>query len=157
MAVQRKEEMRAFRKLSGELVQLDKHTRAVVDKHPHVEVHVGTDSQVIGRYIKYATVVAYRYGTRGVHYVLSTEKIKKVDFYTRLWKEVEDSMKVALWLRERMPSLNIEVDFDLNGDKKHKSNQLVTAAVGWAKGEGFNCNIKPNRQIATKAADCHCR
>lgn len=149
--------MKAFRKVNGFLIDVEKHTREVITKYPHVEIHVGTDSQVIGRRIKYATVIAYKYGTRGVHYVLTTEFIKKADFHSRLWKEVDDSMKIALWLRERMPSLNLEVDFDLNGDKKYRSSQLVDAAVGWAKGEGFKCNIKPDRQIATKAADYHCR
>ena len=45
----------------------------------------------------------------------------------------------------------------LNSDEKHFSSKLVQPAVGWAASLGYKTNIKPHNQIATKAADHHCR
>jgi predicted RNase H-related nuclease YkuK (DUF458 family) len=46
---------------------------------------------------------------------------------------------------------------DYNDDESHKSNRLISAAKGWANSLGYKVNVKPNNQIATKAADHHCR
>ena len=47
--------------------------------------------------------------------------------------------------------------FISNDDKYYMSNKLVSAARGWAQSYGYKVNIKPNKQIATRAADYHCR
>jgi predicted RNase H-related nuclease YkuK (DUF458 family) len=46
---------------------------------------------------------------------------------------------------------------DYNEDEFYKSNQLIGATKGWANSLGYQVNVKPNIQIATKAADYHCR
>ncbi len=46
---------------------------------------------------------------------------------------------------------------DYNSQDKYFSSKLVQPVVGWAMSLGYKTNIKPDNQIATKAADHHCR
>jgi len=46
---------------------------------------------------------------------------------------------------------------DYNEDEYYMSNKLVSAAKGWASSYGYTVNIKPHKQIATRAADYHCK
>jgi predicted RNase H-related nuclease YkuK (DUF458 family) len=82
------------------------------------------------------------------------KKIK--DKWTRLWNEADYSLEVAEWLTKKV-KVQVEIDFDYNSDEKHFSHKLVGPTVGWAMSLGYKTNIKPDNQIATKAADHHCR
>ena len=44
-----------------------------------------------------------------------------------------------------------------NSDEYHRSNKLISATKGWANSLGYKVNVKPNNQIATRAADHHCK
>jgi predicted RNase H-related nuclease YkuK (DUF458 family) len=149
---------RVFRTVNGETIpDVVKHTLGVLKECPWVEVHIGTDSQNHRRSTIYVTVIAYRYGNRGVHYILHKQKVKKIkDKWTRLWNEADYSIEVAEWLTQKV-KVKVEIDFDFNSDEKHFSSKLVQPAVGWAASLGYKTNIKPHNQIATKAADHHCR
>jgi predicted RNase H-related nuclease YkuK (DUF458 family) len=46
---------------------------------------------------------------------------------------------------------------DYNEDENFKSNRLVNASRGWANSLGYQVNMKPNIQVATRAADHHCK
>ena len=54
-------------------------------------------------------------------------------------------------------NISVEIDMDYNEDNNFKSNKLVAATKGWANSLGYKVNVKPNIQIATKAADHHCK
>jgi|TARA_R110000744_G_scaffold32503_1_gene76059 predicted RNase H-related nuclease YkuK (DUF458 family) len=155
--------MRVFRNIKGEVVDVIKHTLDVMREHPDVEIHIGTDSQNKKRNTSYATVIAYRYGTRGVHVIFSRLKVKKVkNLWDRLWKEAEDSINVALWMNEKI-NVKLEIDMDYNPNRKFDSFKLISAAKGWATGLGFKVNVKPEldadgrtnlfENYACKAAD----
>jgi predicted RNase H-related nuclease YkuK (DUF458 family) len=146
-----------FKTVSGTPVDVVKHTLDIMSECPWVEIHVGTDSQNQRHKTIYSIVIAYRYGTRGVHYIVCTQACTKIrDRWTRLWGEVERSIEIAEWLSSKV-SIRLEIDFDFNENEKHFSNKLVTAAAGWATSLGYKTNIKPHNQIATRAADHHCR
>ena len=149
--------MRLFKNIKGERIDPVEHTLKILRDYPTVKIHIGSDSQNIGKKTKYATVIAYRYGSRGVHYILSkkTEILIK-DMWTRLWKEAEMSIDIAQWLTHQV-SVRVEIDMDYNSDENFKSNKLISATKGWANSLGYKVNIKPNNQIATKAADYHCK
>ena len=76
--------------------------------------------------------------------------------WTRLWKEAELSIDLAEWITEKI-SIKVQIDMDYNEDKSFKSNRLVNASRGWANSLGYRVNMKPNIQVATRAADHHCR
>lgn len=149
--------MRLFKNIKGERIDPVEHTLKILRDYPTVKIHIGSDSQNIGKKTKYATVIAYRYGNRGVHYILSkkTELLIK-DMWTRLWKEAEMSIDIAQWLTHQV-SVRVEIDMDYNSDENFKSNKLISATKGWANSLGYKVNVKPNNQIATKAADYHCK
>jgi predicted RNase H-related nuclease YkuK (DUF458 family) len=150
--------MKVFKKVNGEKVDVVKHTLEIIKKNPDVEIHIGTDSQSSGEFTTYATVIAYRYGTRGVHYIFWKEKIARInDKFIKLYREAELTIDVAEWFTERIKSVRVELDFDYNASVKHYSQKLVPSTKGWAESLGYTVNIKPVKQIATRAADYHCR
>lgn len=150
--------MKLFRKLDGTPVDVIKHTLEVIKENPDVRIHIGTDSQNITDETVYVTAIAYRYGTRGVHYIYSKERVPRIRLlWDRLWKEAEDTVYVAEWFKSKVASIAIELDMDYNEDEYYDSNKLISAARGWANSLGYKVNVKPNIQIATKAADYQCR
>lgn len=133
------------------------HTKKILNKNPFVSIHIGTDSQSRAKKTQFATVIAYRYGNRGVHYILSKVGFPKIkDLWTRLWKEAEMSINVSELITNSL-DISVEIDMDYNEDNNFKSNKLVAATKGWANSLGYKVNVKPNVQIATKAADHHCK
>ncbi len=149
--------MRIFKDINGNRIDPIQHTLNILKEHPNVQIHIGSDSQNVGKSSKYATVIAYRFGHRGVHYILSKKvEILITDMWIRLWKEAEMSIDVAEWLTHQV-SVKVEIDMDYNSDENFKSNKLISATKGWANSLGYKVNIKPNNQIATRAADYHCK
>ena len=106
---------RVFRTVNGDAVpDVVNHTLGVLKECPWVEVHIGTDSQNHRRSTVYVTVIAYRYGNRGVHYILHKQKVKKIkDKWTRLWNEADYSIEVAEWLTQKV-KVKVEIDLDFN-------------------------------------------
>lgn len=150
--------MKLFRKVSGEKVDVVKHTLEIIKNNPSVEIHIGTDSQSEGDKTTYVTAIAYRFGTRGVHYIYWKEKIPRVrNRYNKLFRETELTIEVAEWFTKQIKSVRVELDFDYNKDERFWSQKLVSSTKGWAEGLGYKVNIKPIKQIATRAADYHCR
>lgn len=138
---------------TAEVVNELKHARAILFKHPDAIVHVGTDSQNKRRHTVYATVIAFRYGSRGVHYIYHIERTRKIrDKWERLWKEIEMSVGVAEYLTENGIRVDY-IDVDYNDSPKHYSNRLLGAAKGYCQGMGYRANVKPGDQPACRAAD----
>ena len=121
---------RVFRTVQGESVDVVSHTLDVLKECPYVEVHIGTDSQNHKRTTVYVTVIAYRYGNRGVHYILHKQKMNKIkDKWTRLWNEADYSLEVAEWLTKKV-KVQVEIDLDYNIQEKYFSSKLVSPVVG---------------------------
>ena len=149
--------MLLFKDIHGRAIDPVAHTLEVIKNYPYAEIHIGTDSQNINKQSRYTTVIAYRLGSRGVHYILSKNHINIIrDMWSRLWKEAEMSIDTAEWLTKKV-SVKVEIDMDYNGDENFKSHKLISAAKGWANSLGYKVNVKPNNQIATRAADYHCK
>ena len=149
--------MKIFRTVNGKTVNVVSHTIEQLRESPTVAIHIGTDSQNTAEWTKFSTVIAYRFGNRGVHYISHNTKVPKItDMWTRLWKEAVMSIETAEWLTAQL-NVKIEIDMDYNGDEKEKSHKLISAAKGWANSLGYKVNVKPNNQIATRAADYQCR
>ena len=149
--------MLLFKNIKGDRLDPVQHTIEVLKNYPYAEIHIGTDSQNINKQTHYTTVIPNRLGTRGVHYIFNKSNRKLItDMWTRLWKEAELSIDVAEWLTQKI-TLKVEIDMDYNSDESFKSHKLISAAQGWANSLGYKVNIKPNNQIATRAADYHCK
>ena len=146
-----------FKNIHGTSIDPIAYTQNMVSKHPMITIHVGTDSQCVAKKTQYATVIAYRLGNRGVHYIVRKIGVPKIkDLWTRLWKETEMSINIAEKMKNAL-GIEVQIDMDYNEDESFKSNRLVNASRGWANSLGYQVNMKPNIQVATRAADHHCR
>lgn len=145
--------IKPFKLENGELVDAVKHTIEILSKHRDVTIFVGTDSQNKRYNTVYVTCIAYKYGTRGAHYIYYRENVKKIkDRWPRLWKEVENSLEIAKLLEAN--NIKVEcVELDFNERELARSHDMVAAARGYVIGSGFKCNVKPETQSAARAAD----
>jgi len=151
--------MNGYKKLGGKSVgRLDTYILDTLEKHPTAKIHVGTDSQKVGDRIKVATVVAFRYGNRGVHFIYRREN--KPLFATisdRLRYEVEKTVDLILWFSQSIPSVRIEAaEVDVNRDTRFKSNVVYGLTKGWLEGvvpHGTKVLTKPDLMVAVRAAN----
>ena len=78
--------MRLFKDISGNNIDPVAHTLSILKEYPYAKIHIGSDSQNVGKKTNYTSVIAYRLGTRGVHYILSKSSCEAInDIWKRLW------------------------------------------------------------------------
>jgi predicted RNase H-related nuclease YkuK (DUF458 family) len=152
-----------FRKVNGPKVNLPKHCNEVFAENPDTKIIIGTDSQNYDFKTTYVTVIAFRYNQRGVHciyrkivYDWNTDQRFRDNWY-RLYHEAELSVAAAKWIDANTPYDVISIDLDYNSDPAYLSNTVLSAGKGLAVASGYQCNVKPDSQIAAKAADNFCR
>ena len=117
--------MRLFKDVKGNNIDPVDHTLSILKEYPYAKIHIGSDSQNVGKVTNYTSVIAYRLGTRGVHYILSKSTMSIIrDMWTRLWKEAELSIDLAEWITEKI-SVKVQIDMDYNEDESFKSNKLI--------------------------------
>lgn len=149
-----------FRTQEGERINIIEHTLSQIEKWPHLKMYIGTDSQDVGKITRNVTVVAYRYGNRGAHFVYLRNEIPKIrDMYTRLYGEGVLTIECAEMISSEIPVAFEALEFDYNTIPRWASNKLISALKGWVQGLGFKGVFKngDNMMIASKAADHVCR
>jgi len=162
--------MTKFRKVDGTLIpDVAEYIMDYIDSYDgHVELYIGTDSQSTRRkqVTNYATVICLHKTDsagigKGAHLIYNREKKYKIkDLFNRLWWEVEFSMQVANYLKEKNIYLSekvISVHIDVSPDAKNKSNSVYKAAIGYVESMGYECKTKPDSPVASYAADMVCR
>lgn len=143
-----------FKTSQGKPVSILSYTLKQIQNNPDTRIYVGGDSKLRNGVITYYTVVAYRYGSRGVHYVYNKDIITyKMTKWERLMGEVERIMNFATWFTENSPVRLHAIDFDLNQNKQYYSNKLLNLATGWGGSLGIPVYTKPDEVVASKAAD----
>jgi len=137
-------------------VELAEYLKEYIDQvgADNVRLYIGCDSQNKSEWTSYATTVVLHIGTTGCHVLYQRERVRPRinDFWTRLWKEVERSVEVALYLQENGIEVD-NIDLDLNDDPNMRSNKLVAAAKGYVESLGIKARIKPELLPAIHAAD----
>lgn len=148
-----------FRKYEGKNIEnLPEYILKVLEQYKDVKIHIGTDSQRHKRYIHFATVIAFRYGTRGVHYIYQFKRVKMFQtIQARLTHEIELTVNLVMWLKDNMPFLKIEaLEADVNIDEKWESNKVYGLATGWLQGVAdpeTKVLAKPELLVAIRAAN----
>lgn len=144
-----------FRTTKGKPISILSYTLEQAKNNPDVKIYVGGDSKLKSNgNVVYYTVVAFRYGSRGVHYVYNKDTITyKMNKWERLMGEIERIISFATWFTENSPIRLYAIDFDLNQDKRYYSNKLVNLATGWGGSLGIPVYTKPDEVVASKAAD----
>ena len=148
-----------FVTIEGVSVDPIEHSFDILRSRPGTKIYVGSDSQKKRKTIEYATVIAYRYGRNGCHFIYRRTSVRRKGYgrgdeliRRRLIEEVTETLKTATRLIDNSIRVH-QLDFDLNGDPKWKSEAFVSLATGWAAGIGIKSSIKPEVQVASKAAN----
>lgn len=158
-----------WRRLSGERIDdiREKVRQTLIQEigeGNEMSICIGSDSQVRGKVVNYATAICFIRKRKGGFFFVRTEKEprfdgkKKVSVKERMLNEVNRSIKVAYELVDIFEDLKVpfEIHFDINEDPKFQSNEAFKEAVGYGTGMGFIVKAKPNAFGATYAAGQVC-
>lgn len=123
------------------------------------QVFVGTDSLINSGKCTFVTSIVLLGADeqKGGLYFYKKEKYNEpTRFYTRILREVEKSINIAIDITEICPNANLEIHIDVSPeDKNEKTSRMAKMLMGYAAGSGFKCKIKPEAFAATSVADKH--
>ncbi|MBP6811242.1 MAG: hypothetical protein KA138_06970, partial [Saprospiraceae bacterium] len=112
-----------------------------------LKVCIGTDSQVIGTEVHFATVIVFLREKRGGFMFISNDKSKRnMTIRERMILEVGRSVEVAYTLCELLDRYDValEVHADINTDPSFESNTALKEAMGYILSMGFVFKAKPD-------------
>lgn len=151
-----------WRRLNGEKIEtpLLEAVEATLIREKSVgnrlKVCIGSDSQVYGDTIEFATVIVFLREKRGGFMFISNYRmIKKMSLKERMITEVSKSIEVAYALCDLLDQyvVELEVHADINTDPHFKSNTALKEAMGYILGMGFVFKAKPDAFASSCCAD----
>lgn len=151
-----------WRKLNGQRIELplleavEETIRRETAEGYKLKVCIGTDSQVIGDEVHFATVIVFLREKRGGFMYISNEKnARKMTIRERMILEVGRSVEVAYALCHLLDLYNIalEVHADINTDPAFESNTALKEAMGYILSMGFVFKAKPDAFASSSCAD----
>ena len=152
-----------WRRLNGKRIELpikeavDKTLqREIADGHK-MKVCIGTDSQVHGKVVEFATVIVFLREGRGGFMYIHNYKMDKhnMSLKERMILEVGKSVEVAYSLCDLFDKYDVEMEVhaDINTDPSFKSNVALREAMGYILGMGFVFKAKPDAFASSTCAD----
>lgn len=121
-----------------------------------LKVCIGTDSQVRGEMVEFATVIVFLREKKGGFMYIHNDRIQKnVGLRERMILEVAKSVEVAYALCDILDAYDValEVHADINTDPHFKSNEALKEAMGYILGMGFVFKAKPDAFASSSCAD----
>lgn len=121
-----------------------------------LKVCIGTDSQVYGETIEYATVIVFVREKRGGFMFIKTDKQKAgITVKERMLNEVAKSIDAAYQLCNLLDKYNVELEVhaDINTSPQFKSNSALSEAMGYILSMGFIFKAKPNAFASSYCAN----
>ena len=124
-------------------------------------IYVGTDSHVQQKKCVFSTSICLLGNINGVNnrYFFTRHKDNSKKYSTllqRITVEVQKSIDIGLKLLEFCPKIDIELHLDISPENKNETTSVYSKMlVGYARGNGFDCKIKPNAFAASSVADRH--
>lgn len=132
-----------------------------VSKSKDHKIIVGTDSVKLGYDFVFTSAICVLNGEfYDRRYFYTREKIKDdsfLDLPKRLLKETEDSIALALNIKDKLANANIEIHADVNTSSLHMSSRYKNMITGYITGCGFDVKTKPQSFVASSIADLHTR
>lgn len=129
--------------------------QAIYNSSDESSIYIGCDSQDHGRKTVFGVAVVIHIdscrGGKMFVEISNTKRIKSVR--QRLMKEVEIVVEGAMEIVDNVGKRRFEVHLDVTDNPDYMSSLVCKAAVGYVKGQGLNCEIKPNAFVATHCAD----
>ena len=151
-----------WRKLNGQRIEQpllsaveETIKREIADGY-RLKVCIGTDSQVIGNEVHFASVIVFLREKRGGFMFISNERnARKMSIRERMILEVGRSVEVAYSLCELLDKYDValEVHADINTDPAFESNTALKEAMGYILSMGFVFKAKPDAFASSCCAD----
>ena len=151
-----------WRTFNGERIQInikDAVEAAILretEKGYRLKVCIGTDSQVYGSEVEFATVIVFLREKHGGFMFLHNERQKKVfSIKERMLIEVAMSIEIAYELCDLFNryDVDMEVHADINTNPHFKSNDALKEAMGYILGMGFAFKAKPEAFASSSCAN----
>ncbi|MGF7231577.1 ribonuclease H-like YkuK family protein [Arachidicoccus sp.] len=151
-----------WRKFNGDKIPLpikdvvEQTIQAEVAKGIKLKVCIGTDSQVKGADVEFATVIVFlREHSGGFMYIYNETLSRAFHIKERMLLEVAKSIEVAYELCDLFIKYNIEMEVhaDINTNPQFKSNDALKEAMGYILGMGFAFKAKPEAFASSSCAD----
>ena len=121
-----------------------------------LKVCIGSDSQVRGGIIEFATVMVFLREKKGGFMFISNAKMEqKMTIRERMISEVARSVEVAYSLCDLLDAYDVELEVhaDINTDPHFQSNLALKEAMGYILGMGFVFKAKPDAFASSSCAD----
>jgi uncharacterized protein len=121
-----------------------------------LKVCIGSDSQVRGEVIEFATVIVFlREKKGGFMFIHNDRTTKPMSLKERMITEVAQSVDVAYKLCDLLDryKVELEVHADINTDPHFQSNIALKEAMGYILGMGFVFKAKPDAFASSSCAD----
>ena len=151
-----------WRKLNGEILEqslLESDESTILREKEawyKLKVCIGTDSQVRGGVIEFASVVVFlREKKGGFMFIANYKELQKMSIKERMIAEVAKSVEVAYSLCDLLDrhQVELEVHADINTDPTFQSNRALKEAMGYILGMGFVFKAKPDAFASSYCAD----
>ena len=151
-----------WRKLNGQRIEqplltaVEETIRREIAEGYRLKVCIGTDSQVIGNEVHFASVIVFLREKRGGFMFISNDKnARKMTIRERMILEVGRSVEVAYALCELLDKYDValEVHADINTDPAFESNTALKEAMGYILSMGFVFKAKPDAFASSCCAD----
>lgn len=151
-----------WRRLNGQKIELpikDAVERTIIEETSlgnRLKVCIGTDSQVRGDEIHFASVIVFLRERKGGFMFVHQELSKKpMSLRERMITEVGKSVEVAYALCDILDKHNVELEVhaDINTDPYFQSNVALREAMGYILGMGFVFKAKPDAFASSNCAD----
>ena len=121
-----------------------------------LKVCIGSDSQVRGGTIEFATVIVFlREKKGGFMYISNSKSQIKMSLRERMIAEVARSVEIAYELCKLLDEYDVELEVhaDINTDPHFQSNLALKEAMGYILGMGFVFKAKPDAFASSSCAD----
>ena len=151
-----------WRRLSGERIRLpiEEEIGRVLKRERELghelKVCIGTDSQVKGKTIEFATVIVFiRRGKGGFMFIHNEWVERHMTVRQRMLAEVNRSVETAYNLCNVFSryGVDMEVHADINTNPGFKSNDALKEAMGYIVGMGFAFRAKPDAFASSSCAN----
>lgn len=121
-----------------------------------LKVCIGTDSQVKGKAIDFATVIVFLREHHGGFMFINQERtLQKMTIKERMLAEVQKSIECAYTICPLLDlyHVDLEVHADINTSPNFKSNAALHEAMGYILGMGFVFKAKPEAFASSYCAN----
>ncbi len=151
-----------WKKFSGEhlstdlITEVERTIEREYEAGNKLKVCIGTDSQVKGELIDFATVIVFLREQKGGFMYINQERVaKKMSIKERMLNEVQRSIETAYALCDLLDlyDVDLEVHADINTNPNFKSNQALHEAMGYILSMGFVFKAKPEAFASSYCAN----